>query len=204
MRVKSSLRPTRGIARAAGITHIGSMLPQGRFWTVPNVISLSRLALLPPFIYALTQPRYYWLAAVLVLYAVISDLLDGYLARRLNQRSEWGKLLDPLSDKLAVAAALIFCYLARDLPLWVLILVLGRDLLILALAPFLGRRLGHLPPSNLSGRLAALSFGLLALVYILDLQPLKTPMLAASVLLLLLSSTLYSARLFRHADRPGH
>jgi cardiolipin synthase len=180
------------------------MLPKGRFWTVPNALSLSRLALLPLFVYALSQPRYHWLAAALVLYAVITDVLDGYLARRLGQQSEWGKFLDPLSDKLAVAAALIFCYVAKDLPLWILLLVLSRDLVILALAPYLGRKLGHLPPSHLSGRLAALSFGLLALVYILELQPLKTPMLAASVFLLLLSSTLYTTRLFKHADRSGH
>jgi CDP-diacylglycerol--glycerol-3-phosphate 3-phosphatidyltransferase len=180
------------------------MLPQGRFWTVPNMLSLSRLALLPLFIYALTEPRYHWLAVLLILLAVVTDVLDGYLARRLHQESEWGRLLDPLADKLAVAAALIYCYLARDLPLWVLMLVLGRDLVILAAAPFMGRRLGRLPASNLSGRLAALSFGLLALVYILELQALKIPMLAVSVFMLLLSGILYTTRLFAYADRSGH
>jgi CDP-diacylglycerol--glycerol-3-phosphate 3-phosphatidyltransferase len=198
------MRLTPGIARGAGISHIGRMLPQGRFWTVPNVLSLSRLALLPLFIYALTEPRYHWLAVCLILLAVATDVLDGYLARRLNQESEWGRLLDPLADKLAVAAALIYCYLARDLPLWVLMLVLGRDLVILAAAPLIGRRLGRLPASNLSGRLAALSFGLLALVYILDLEVLKTPMLAVSLSMLLLSGIRYTTRLFAHADRSGH
>jgi CDP-diacylglycerol--glycerol-3-phosphate 3-phosphatidyltransferase len=176
------------------------MLPQGRFWTLPNVLSLSRIALLPLFIYALSEPDLLWLAGLLVFYGMLSDLADGWLARRLNQTSEWGRLLDPLADKLAVGLALIFCYVARSLPLWALVLILGRDLLILTLAPVLARRVGRLPASLLAGRLAALSFALLALVYILELEHWQTPALAAATAMLLLSSTAYMRRLWSHAE----
>jgi len=175
------------------------MLPRGRFWTVPNILSLSRLALLPLFIYALSEPGLLWLAGILVLYGVTSDVLDGYLARRLHQISEWGKLIDPVADKTTVAVALLFCYFARELPLWLLLLIVSRDVVILIVSPFLAQRLGGLPPSNLAGRLTALSFGLLALVYILKIEPLEVPMIVIAVGMLTLSSILYIRRIVRHA-----
>ena len=176
------------------------MLPRDHFWTVPNVLSLSRLILLPVFIWALATPGYLWLAGLLVLWGVLSDVADGYLARKLGQESEWGRLIDPVADKLAVAVALGYCYIERDLPLWVLILVVGRDLTILLLAPILADRAGRLPASLMTGRLAALSLGLLALCYILEVERLKLPMLAVSVFMLFLSSLLYAKRLLAHAD----
>ena len=78
--------------------------------------------------------------------------------------------------------------------------MVGRDLAILLLAPVLANRAGRLPASIMVGRLAALSLGLLALVYILEVETLKRPMLAASVFLLFLSSLMYARRLFAHAD----
>jgi len=176
------------------------MLPRGRFWTVPNVLSLSRLVLLPLFIWALATPGYLWLAGVLLLWGVLSDVADGYLARKLDQQSEWGRLLDPVADKLTLGVALGYCYVARDLPLWVLLLVVGRDLAILLLARVLADRAGRLPASIMVGRLAALSLGLLAIVYVLEVDPLKRPMLAVSVFLLFLSSLMYARRLWTHAD----
>lgn len=174
-------------------------MPGGRFWTVPNVLSLSRIALLPLFIWSLYRPGYLWLAGALIAWGIVSDLLDGYLARLLNQESEWGRVLDPLADKLGLAAVLIFCYAARDLPLWVVVLVVGRDLFILVLAPVLAGRMGELPQSNMPGRLAALFFGIVALVYFLNLEEIKIPVLAAAMILLFFSSTLYFLRLTKNA-----
>lgn len=184
------------------MAQIGIMLPTGRFWTVPNVLSLSRLLLLPLFFYAVARPPLFALAVILVAYGIASDLLDGYLARRLGQISEWGRLLDPLADKLTVAAVLLFCHVQRGLPLWVLAAIVGRDLLILLAAPVVARRLGRLPRSNLPGRLAALSFAVLAGVYILNLEALHLPMIATSLGLLLLSTVVYTRRLFGHAPDP--
>jgi CDP-diacylglycerol--glycerol-3-phosphate 3-phosphatidyltransferase len=175
------------------------MLPRGKFWTVPNALSLSRLVLLPLFVYALSKPELLWLAGVLVTYGIASDALDGYIARRWNQSSEWGKLLDPLADKLTVSVALIYCYLERSLPLWVLLLIVSRDLAILALAPLVTRRAGELPKSNLLGRLTALSLAVLAFVYILDFEAAQLPMTATVVIMLLLSSVSYIKRLTAYA-----
>ena len=175
------------------------MLVSGPFLTVPNVLSLSRLLLLPLFLWSLSTPGYTWLAAGLVVYAIVSDLADGYLARRLNQRSEWGRLLDPLADKITAACALYFCYTHRGLPGWVLVLVVGRDLLILALAPWLAARHHRLPESLLVGRLAALSVGALAIVYLFEITFAQSVLLAASTLLVFLSGWQYGRRLLTHA-----
>jgi CDP-diacylglycerol--glycerol-3-phosphate 3-phosphatidyltransferase len=176
------------------------MWPQGPFLTVPNLLSLSRLAVLPLFLWSVGRPGYLWLTIGLVAYGIVSDLLDGYLARRLGQESEWGRLLDPLSDKLILASVFVFCYVARDLPLWIVILVIGRDLLILGLSAQWSRRWGHLPASILSGRLAALSLTLLATAYIFDLEQAKVPTLAVALLLWFISSVQYTMRLTQHAD----
>ena len=175
------------------------MLPRGPFVTIPNLLSLSRLLLLPVFLWSMVTPGQLWLLASLVTYAVISDVLDGYLARRLNQASEWGRLLDPLADKVAVAVALVYCYIDRGLPLWILILILGRDILIMVFAPRCSTQPGELPGSILSGRLAALSFALLAGAYLLNWEPGKLPMLAVSTVLLFYSSLQYAKRLNQHA-----
>jgi CDP-diacylglycerol--glycerol-3-phosphate 3-phosphatidyltransferase len=175
------------------------MWPRDRFWTVPNVLSLSRLLLLPLFFYAVDRPPLYGLAALLVAYGIVSDLLDGYLARRLNQASDWGRLLDPVADKIIIAAGFLFCYLAREMPLWIVLVVIGRDAVILAAVPFLLKRQKRPPQSNLPGRLAALSVALLAAAYIFRLEIWQTPLLTLCVGFVALSLVSYARRLFIHA-----
>ncbi|MEK7795153.1 MAG: CDP-alcohol phosphatidyltransferase family protein, partial [Candidatus Hydrogenedentota bacterium] len=81
--------------------------------TLPNKISLFRLLLIPAFVAALLaidadRPQLRWLAAGIYVLAAFSDAVDGYLARRWQQTSELGALLDPLADKLLVNIALVF------------------------------------------------------------------------------------------------
>lgn len=118
-------RPSRSVARSV--------------WTVPNVLSFLRLLSVPVFLYLFISGRE---AAAVVLYAVgaWSDFFDGVIARRLNQVSELGKLLDPLADRIFIAALLI-ALVARDaIPLWLAVVVVGRDLLLLSLFPIVERR----------------------------------------------------------------
>jgi len=78
-------------------------------WTLPNLLSLFRIAIIPVLVYLLTftDPFYALLAAALFLLASLTDYLDGYLARRHRTVSNLGKILDPLADKLMIVAALI-------------------------------------------------------------------------------------------------
>ncbi len=112
-----------------------------RPWTIPNAVSALRLLGIPLFFYLLlVRENYFWSLCVLVI-AGATDWVDGYLARRLNQVSRLGILLDPLVDRLYIAATLIGLALANLIPWWLVILIALRDLALLALIPAL-RTLG--------------------------------------------------------------
>ncbi|MCC8023029.1 MAG: CDP-alcohol phosphatidyltransferase family protein, partial [Clostridiales bacterium] len=75
-------------------------------WTIPNALSLLRIILIPVFTYYFLQDRVL-LAVIIIAAAAITDLLDGKIARRFNQVSELGKVLDPVADKLSQMAIVI-------------------------------------------------------------------------------------------------
>lgn len=107
--------------------------PAGAVLTVPNVISLVRIALIPLFAVLIVDRD--TTAIGLVLFAVVaaSDWIDGYLARRLGQVSELGKQLDPTADRLAITAALVALAVRGAFPWWAASLIIVRDVLLLAI-----------------------------------------------------------------------
>lgn len=86
--------------------------------TIPNLISLVRLALIPVFWWLLVVQETPFRAGILLGVIGSTDWVDGYLARKLDQVSEVGKFLDPLADRLAVATALVGGLVTGDLPVW--------------------------------------------------------------------------------------
>ena len=104
------------------------------FWTLPNLLSLFRILIIPVLVYLLSfsDPTSALLAAGLFLIASITDYFDGYLARRNQSVSDVGKILDPLADKLMVASALIMLA-AMDrpnepsVPAWLVVIILARE-----------------------------------------------------------------------------
>jgi cardiolipin synthase len=102
-----------------------------RILTVPNVLSLIRILLIPLFVMLLLNEGTE-LAGLLLLGAVVStDWVDGYIARRTGQVSNVGKVLDPVADRLAIAAALVALVVREAVPLWAALLVLIRDAVVL-------------------------------------------------------------------------
>lgn len=103
-------------------------------WTLPNLLSLFRILIIPLLVYLLSYPDRYsgLLAAGLFIIAALTDYLDGYLARRTQSVSDLGKILDPLADKLVVASALIMLA-AMDrpdepsVPAWLVVVILARE-----------------------------------------------------------------------------
>lgn len=104
-----------------------------RVWTAANIITMCRILLILPFLYLVNEGRF---AAALTIFfiASITDFIDGYLAKNYGQQSRLGQMLDPAADKLLTTASFIVMALPRDnfasLPLWLVIAVVGRDLLI--------------------------------------------------------------------------
>lgn len=97
---------------------------------IPNILSSIRLLLVGVFIWLFLNDQV--LASLIVfVVAFITDLLDGYLARKFNWISNVGKVLDPLADKLMVIAALVCFYAKSWIPLWLLVVVLSKELIMI-------------------------------------------------------------------------
>lgn len=132
-----------------------------RIWTVPNVLSMLRLALVPAFLVFIVIGDYVSALIVLVI-ASLSDLLDGYLARRLDQVTRLGQLLDPAADRLYIFAALVGLAANALVPWWIVVVIVARDVFLLVLGVVLANHgYGPLPVHQL-GKVAtfALFFGL--------------------------------------------
>ncbi len=99
-------------------------------WTIPNLLTMIRLLLIPVFVVLFVQGQQKAALAVFVA-ASLTDLLDGFLARRLNQISDFGKLFDPLADKLMVLTALVCQGIASVFPWSAIIIVAAKELIML-------------------------------------------------------------------------
>ena len=125
---------------------------KGRIWTVPNQLTLLRLGFLPIFLSLIGYERYKWALLVLVV-AGLTDLFDGWLARRLNQRSSLGAYLDPIADKLLLSSSFVILAYKQAIGWWLTIIVLSRDILILIVAIVIILISGYRPfPPSLLGK----------------------------------------------------
>ncbi len=121
-----------------------TQLSSRRVLTVPNAISFARILLIPVFVLLLLHHGTEAAGLILLGAVVSTDWVDGQVARRTGQVTELGKILDPVADRLAIAAALI-ALVARDaFPLWAALLILVRDFAILMAGLFLLRRGGRI------------------------------------------------------------
>lgn len=111
---------------------------------LPNYLTLARIIIVPLLVAVLLTPfaedwfgiSSYALAIGIFLIASFTDILDGHLARRRNQVSNFGKLLDPIADKLLVSAALIVLVEKHLAPAWAVVLIVGREFIITGLRSF--------------------------------------------------------------------
>jgi cardiolipin synthase len=102
-----------------------------RVLTIPNLISALRIALIPAFVVLIVDPDTTRVGLVLFVVVVATDWIDGALARATGQVSDLGKVLDPVADRLAIAAGLIALVVVDAFPLWAALLILVRDVAVL-------------------------------------------------------------------------
>ena len=124
-----------------------------RVLTVPNLLSFLRLALVPVFLSLLVAGADAWALLVLAV-SSLTDFLDGWIARRFNQITRLGQLLDPAADRLYIFAALIGLAWRELVPWWIVVVVVGRDVFLLILGVVLANH-GFGPlPVHLLGKVA--------------------------------------------------
>lgn len=138
-------------------------------WTIPNALSFARLLGVPLFFWLIVGPHKDGLALAVLIVSSFTDWLDGYLARRLNQHSRLGELLDPAADRLYTLAALV-ALLIRDLiPLWFVVVLLVRDVVMIVVLSRLKRHGITGIPVNFVGKAATMN-----LLYALPLLLMST------------------------------
>ena len=115
-----------------------------RVWTLPNALSVLRLLGVPLFLWLLLGPEADGWALVVLMVSGITDWLDGKLARWLNQGSRLGALLDPAADRLYIVCTLVALAIRDVVPVWVVALLLGREL-VLGVMLLVLRRYGYPP-----------------------------------------------------------
>jgi cardiolipin synthase len=102
-----------------------------QIWNLPNQLTLFRLLGIPLILICILYGEHRW-ALLLFIAAAITDAIDGLAARRLNQRTQLGAYLDPIADKLLLSSSFFVLALVQSIPWWVTILVLSRDVIIVA------------------------------------------------------------------------
>ena len=108
----------------------GAGLQAGYILSIPNLITLGRILLVPIVVWAIATPGAMWIAFVLFVAAGVSDAVDGFLAKRFDMTTELGAYLDPLADKALIVSIYISLGINEAIPRWLVILVVSRDILI--------------------------------------------------------------------------
>jgi len=122
--------------------------------TIPNVLSVVRLCGVPLFLYLLLGPHADGLALVVLMVSGLTDWADGVLARKLNQMSKLGTLLDPVADRLYILATLAGLLIRDIIPWWLPVAIIGRDVILLCTLPILRRRGLNALPVHYLGKAA--------------------------------------------------
>jgi len=136
---------------------------------VPNLISIFRFILIPFIAFFLIYyPQSTIIISILLLLSFISDILDGWVARKFSMVSDLGKIIDPLADKLTVIVIATILFLNTRIPTWFFLVVILRDLLILLFGLILRKIKGITLMSNYPGKIAVLGIGIILLLTIIN------------------------------------
>jgi len=128
-----------------------NLILSDRILTWPNLLSALRLLLVPFFLWLIIDHQNL-LAFAILAFSSFTDWFDGFLARRLNQTSRLGQLLDPAADRLFILASLIGLAVTEQVPWWLVVVIIARDLMLFFTLPFLAQ-VGYGPlPVNYTGK----------------------------------------------------
>jgi CDP-diacylglycerol--glycerol-3-phosphate 3-phosphatidyltransferase len=179
-------------------THESGYKSFGKFWTVANMLSMARLVLIIPITYLiLSNGSIKWILG-LIFVAVCTDWFDGTVARWSKTVSEWGKVLDPLADKIAAASVVLALVIRGSLPVWFLSVILIRDIVIVIGSAIAAHRFRRVLMSIWWGKVAVFMLSLTILGAILKADPpVQQISLLITTVLLVYSFMLYMLRFIR-------
>ncbi len=141
--------------------------------TPSNLLSMFRLVMAVPLWYLfdyLGDPGMRVIIFSVVVIAALTDILDGYLARKFDQVTEFGKIIDPLADKVAMSAIIIKLFVIGVIPPYYFVMIIARDILIFLGGIFVAQKIGKVLPSNVLGKLTVIVIGLVILLIVLGIS----------------------------------
>jgi cardiolipin synthase (CMP-forming) len=193
-------------ASPAALDFSGTFFGRGEGLSIPNLITLARILAVPVILWAIISGEM-GIAFALFLAAGLSDLIDGFLAKRFGMATELGAYLDPLADKAMIVSIYVALGIVEAIPRWLVILVVSRDIMIVSavILSWLVDRPVKLRPITVSKLntvaqtvyatvvLAALTFGW-------EIAPVKDMLMGLVAALTLLSVAFYVAEWVRHMN----
>ncbi|MFC1526622.1 CDP-alcohol phosphatidyltransferase family protein [Candidatus Latescibacterota bacterium] len=167
---------------------------------LPNAISALRIAIIPFLLYSLHRDGDGVSAVTvsLLLVSGVTDLLDGYAARRLDQVSRLGRVLDPLADKALVGSLCVALVWWRGFPLWLMGLQIARDVAIVGAGLYLLRSRHLVVSSSWLGKAATVAMGLAVLGFVFSVPPEVKMVLTYGCGILVILSALHYGRILLH------
>ena len=180
------------------------MALKDRIWTIPNALSVLRFFLIIPILIALGKGRP-WLALFFMAVGLATDSIDGYIARRFDQCSDLGRLLDPVIDKLAVLSVVLFLIVhpAYDFPLWYFIFLMVREWIVLTGGLLILRGRQIVMESNRAGKNSAFANGIAVVFHVLGFQPYGRIVLWIAFILTLYSTWSYGKQFLSKRKEIG-
>jgi cardiolipin synthase len=177
-------------------------------WTISNILSVSRIVLVIPIVVLILKQDsgYRVTVLILMLAGALTDFLDGFIARALNQVTDLGKLLDPVADKVGIIAIAVALVLAGDIPLWYAVLVALRDVLILIGGSMIIKKRKVVVQSVWTGKFTVnfvAAYFILATMRMGVLSPAKDFFLYLSTAFLFISVAVYFRIYRKHIEEAG-
>lgn len=177
-------------------------IKQEKILNVPNVLTLARIAALPFVIWRFMKGDRYGALAIYVL-VVLTDVIDGFIARKYNKITNFGKLMDPLADKLLLLTMLILFCIEGTLPVWIVALVIAKELAMIAGGCFALSR-GIVVHALPIGKAATVAFALAVITLLLHWPKIGKALMAVAVVLMLCAMFYYLYTLLRTMGKAVH
>lgn len=172
----------------------------GQFLTIPNLLSYLRLALIPAIVWFYCAERAYTAAAWMMAASAATDVVDGFIARRCNMVTDWGKIIDPIADKLT-QIAICFCLAWRFMPVrFMLVLLILKEIYMGIIGLVFIHKTDSVEGAVWYGKMTTVLFFLVALLLILFPglpEPAVIALVSVECASIILSMILYTTRYLR-------
>lgn len=160
------------------------------YFNIANLLSVSRIFLTIPALMLFASGNKI-LGLLVLIIIIITDYADGIVARRLGQVSDFGKALDPFSDKIVIIILFIYLMIKSEFPIWYFSSLISRDLVLSYLSFRVKRKSGSMPEANVPGKIAVNFIALMIIAWFMEWEDVKMFGFWSSILFLAYSTIVY-------------